>query len=117
MIYGVGPTTARKLYDIGLRSFEDIERYYDVPFGSTTLAQLASPVKRILASKKSSLPDISVKVGLALRDELSTTIPREEVEEIHAVVMKELGKIQPGYLSTIVGGWVPGFVRFHVVDE
>jgi hypothetical protein len=29
-IHGIGAHTARKLYDIGLRSFEDLERYGNV---------------------------------------------------------------------------------------
>jgi DNA polymerase IV len=34
-----------------------------------------------------------------LRDELELPIPREEVEEIHQVVMSELEKLQPGCLA------------------
>lgn len=34
-------------------------------------------------------------------------IPREEVEEIGRVVMRELDALEPGCVSTIVGGYVP----------
>lgn len=33
-------------------------------------------------------------------------IPRDEVKEIHRVIMEELDELQPGCVSTIVGGWV-----------
>lgn len=38
----------------------------------------------------SKLPDMSIKVTLALREKLNTPIPRDEVEQIHQVVMAEL---------------------------
>lgn len=34
-IYGIGPTTARKLYGLGLRSLEDLEIYYGVNSNTT----------------------------------------------------------------------------------
>lgn len=128
-IYGIGPVNARKLYDIGLRTIEDLERYYDLPSrdsgpGATAfsteiieneLVVMTPNGKRVpleaLRSGKGPgrgnvLPDLSVKIGLMLRDELELPIPREEVEEIHQVVMSELEKLQPGCVSTIVGGWV-----------
>ena len=33
-------------------------------------------------------------------------IPRDEVEEMRRVVMRELDEVQPGCVSTIVGGYV-----------
>ena len=64
---------------------------------------------RIVADK---LPDMSIKVALALRQELDTPIPRDEVEQMHQVVMAELDKVQPGCHSTIVGGFVS-----HILSE
>ncbi|PFH52135.1 hypothetical protein AMATHDRAFT_2383 [Amanita thiersii Skay4041] len=120
-IHGIGPTTARKLYEIGLRSLEDMERYYDVPAGidSSQLASLeetvytpnGKPVRR-----KSQMPELSVKVALALRKDLATTIPREEVEEMHETVMKQLNELQPGCVSTVVGGYRRGKPQSNDVD-
>jgi len=126
-IYGIGPVNARKLYDVGLRTIEDLERYYDLPSrdsgsGATAfsteiieneLVVMTPNGKRVpletLRSGKGPgrdnvLPDLGVKIGLMLRDELELPIPKEEVEEIHQVVMSELEKLQPGCVSTIVGG-------------
>lgn len=106
-IYGIGPSTARNLYDIGLRSINDLERYYDVQPGADIAsleAHLLTPNGEKITANK--LPDMSIKVALALREELDTPIPRDEVEQIHRVVMAELDKIQPGCLSMIVGGFV-----------
>ena len=106
-IYGIGPTTARKLYDLGLRSIEDLERYYDVPPGADIAsleAQSITPNGVKIAPNK--LPDMSIKVALVLREELDTPISRNEVEQMHQVVIAELDKIQPGCHSTIVGGSV-----------
>src|SRR5271154_1540753 len=116
-IYGIGPSTARKLYDLGLRTIEDLERYYDVPSGADIAsleAQLVTPNGAKIASDK--LPDMSIKVALALREELDTPIPRDEVEQMHQVVMAELDKIQPGCHSTIVGGSVIYFFIWVISD-
>ena len=121
-IYGIGPVNARKLYDLGLRTVEDLEHYYDVPSRDSSAAFSAGVIenelvvttpngKRVpLEARKGkdargdrALPDMSVKIGLMLRDELDLPIPREEVEEIHRVVMLELEELQPGCVSTIVG--------------
>lgn len=107
-VYRVGPSTARHLYDVGLRNIEDMERYYDVPPGTTTQeleAELVTPNGRKVTGKD-KLPELSIKIALALRLELNVPIPKEEVEEMHAIVMKELETIQPGCISTIVGGYV-----------
>ena len=31
-VYGIGPVTARRLYNLGLRTFEDLLLYYDVKY-------------------------------------------------------------------------------------
>ena len=110
-IYGIGPTNARKLYDLGLRTIEDLERYYDVPSGCTIESLQADSVQFTpngirIPKSKARPPDMSIKIALALREELEVPIPREEVEEMHRFVMKELHEIQPGCVSTIVGGLV-----------
>jgi len=116
-IYGIGPTNARKLYDLGLRTVEHLERYYDVPAGSTIesiqagMVQFTPNGKRIPISK-AKLPDMAIKFALALREELDAPIPREEVEQMHRLVMKELHRVQPGCVSTIVGGLVYSYYTF-----
>ncbi|KAF4621400.1 hypothetical protein D9613_000864 [Agrocybe pediades] len=123
-IYGIGPSNARRLYDIGLRTFEDLERYYDLTPGATveSLAleaesQFTPNGKKISTMMdKNKLPELSVKVSLALRNELDFGIPREEVEEIHKVVMQELDEVQPGCVSTVVGGYRRGKPKSNDVD-
>ena len=123
-IYGIGPVNARRLYDLGLRTIEDLERYYDLPardkdtgaFSADVIAEemvmrtpngVRIPLEATRTGKRPEdnkvLPDINIKIGLMLRDELDVPIPREEVEEIYSVVMRELEELQSGCFSTIVG--------------
>jgi len=110
-IYGIGPVNARKLYDLGLRTFDDLQRYYDVQPGSSISdfnleeeLSTTTPNGRKIIGTQNQLPDMSIKIALLLRDELDIPIPRDEVAEMHRVVMKELEEVQPGCVSTIVGG-------------
>lgn len=113
-VYGIGPSTARHLYEIGLRSVKDLERYYDVPQGVDASqlkdleTQLFTPNGRPIPPKNvkgnTKIPPISIKVALALRKDFSVPIPRSEVEEMHRIIMSELEEIQSGCISTIVGG-------------
>ncbi len=124
-IYGIGPVNARRLYDLGLRTIDDLERYYDLPARDTETGAFSAdivademvmrtpngvriPLEVMRTSKRPErdkvLPDMGIKIGLMMRDELDVQIPQEEVEEIHRVVMRELEELQPGCFSTIVGG-------------
>lgn len=47
---------------------------------------------------------------------LSVRIPREEVEEMGRVVMTELDELEPGCVSTIVGGYRRGKAESNDVD-
>lgn len=106
-IHGVGPVTARKLWELGLRTIEDMERYYDVKRDDdSTIDEPIYTPNGVLVPRKSKIPEISIKVGLFLREDFAAPIPRGEIEEIHQVVMTELDDIQPGCVSTIVGGYV-----------
>jgi DNA polymerase mu len=84
-----------------------MERYYDVPVGDDGRVKLEedevifTPNGRRVPRK---LPDLSIKTALALRSALATPIPRDEVEEMHDIVMTELEELQRGCISTIVGG-------------
>ena len=59
-VYGIGPTTARILYDRGLRSLRDLEAYYEVDTGLTPVENNESP-------------DMNIRVALGLRAELMLT--------------------------------------------
>jgi len=105
-VHGIGPSSAQKLYDLGLRTIEDLERYYDVPPGaevSEVEALFKAPDGRL---PKDKIPLVTIPVALVLRKELNIKIPKEEVLEIHKLVMGELQEIQKGCISTIVGGYV-----------
>ena len=58
-IYGIGPTTSRKLYDLGLRSLRDLEAYYEV--------DTSTPVVH------SGSDDMDVRIALSLRDDFKQT--------------------------------------------
>lgn len=131
-LYGVGATTARKLYAAGCRTFEDVERYYGVSYEDeaeeeadlddglkteeTDDLHLASQHNdrasqhndrkppRPLRFAKPKIPSITPRVALDLRDDLDQRIPREEVQEIFAVIVRELNAVRPGCVATIVGG-------------
>ena len=59
-IYGIGPATARTLYDRGLRSLRDLEAYYEVDIGSTP-------------GENSESTDMNIRIALELRGELMRT--------------------------------------------
>lgn len=125
-VYGIGPSAARHLYELGLRSVGDLERYYDVPQGanasqldeieSQTFTPNGRPVPlKSFTEGNAKIPPISVKVALALREDLNTPIPRAELEEIHRVIMSELEQIQAGCSSTVVGGSVIDSGKIHSI--
>jgi DNA polymerase mu len=58
-IYGIGPATARTLYDRGLRSLRDLEAYYEVDTGSP--------------AENSESTDMNIRIALGLRGELMRT--------------------------------------------
>lgn len=101
-IYGIGPTTSRKLYDLGLRTLRDLEAYYEV--------DASTPVEH------SGSADMDVRIALGLRDDFQQTISREEVEAIHATIMDHLNAVEPGCVSTLVGGYRRGKPSSNDVD-
>jgi hypothetical protein len=101
-IYGIGPTKARELYSRGLRTFRDLEKYYDVPESADDITVL-DPDSHIPRGK---LPELTIKVGLSLRHEFEKTISRDGVKLIRKVIMDELATLHDGFISTIVGGLV-----------
>lgn len=59
-VHGIGPTTARTLYDRGLRSFRDLEAYYEVDTGYTP-------------TESSESTDMDIRIALRLRDDFMRT--------------------------------------------
>ncbi|KAJ7496908.1 DNA polymerase mu [Mycena latifolia] len=109
-IYGIGATTARKLYDsFGLRTIEDLEQHY---------ATNHSPLPRNGKESKinTPAPALSIQAALALRTDLDQKIPRAEVDLMHDIVMAELEKLRSGCLSTVVGGYRRGKAESNDVD-
>ncbi|KIJ65936.1 hypothetical protein HYDPIDRAFT_174727 [Hydnomerulius pinastri MD-312] len=114
-IHGIGPHTARRLYSLGLRTIEELERYYEITPGVTDEDTL-SLLEANNSVNEEAAAEISIKVALALRHDFSQTIPREEVEEINQVVMRELSSIEDGCKSVIVGGYRRGKTLSNDVD-
>ncbi|KAJ8696964.1 hypothetical protein PTI98_006783 [Pleurotus ostreatus] len=102
-----------------MSTLEHLESYYDIRAHNPVLEEQTNPniiesqVKR-LSTK--GIPEVTVQVGLALRHDLSQKIPREEVREMHVLVMKELETLQHGCVSTIVGGYRRGKEESNDVD-
>ncbi|KAG6889096.1 hypothetical protein C0992_006424 [Termitomyces sp. T32_za158] len=118
-IHGVGSTTARHLYSIGLRTIEDMERYYDVPVADDGTPVLPDEQPIYTPNGKrvpTRMPDLDIRVALVLRHEFAVSIPRGEVEEMHNLVMAEFEEMQPGCASTIVGGYRRGKSESNDVD-
>lgn len=114
-IHGIGPHTARRLYDLGLRTLEELERYYEVKPGVSD--EETMPLLDAEASANTEAAgEQSIKIGLALRHDLGQTIPREEVEDINGTIMRELGHIQKGCKSVIAGGYRRGKPQSNDVD-
>ncbi|KAH0829157.1 hypothetical protein J3R83DRAFT_2666 [Lanmaoa asiatica] len=112
-IHGIGPHTARHLYSLGLRTLEDLEKYYEVTPGMThegTPSHLESNTREELGVEK------SIQVSLTLRHDFSQKIPRQEVEEINQVIIRELELIEAGCKSIIVGGYRRGKLESNDTD-
>lgn len=128
-VYGIGPARAREYYDMGMRSMANLERYYDIqpppesldpenPKSISMVNELVQELerrdneeiytpngKKVPTKGTTKAPEVTIPVALALRRELDTSIPREEVEEIREVITRELDEFQPGCVSTVVGGY------------
>ncbi|KAF7362250.1 DNA-directed DNA/RNA polymerase mu [Mycena venus] len=115
-IYGIGATTARKLFDsFGLRTLDDLKEHYashDPPPHPYWHNRNHSEERRIMTPA----PVLSIMAALDLRDDLNEKIPRAEVDLMHDIVMGELGKLRPGCLSTVVGGYRRGKTESNDVD-
>ncbi|KAE9411611.1 Nucleotidyltransferase, partial [Gymnopus androsaceus JB14] len=121
-IYGIGPSTARNLYSLGLRTIEDLEKHYkDKDNAKIQATRIQAPAKKTFTSPTSKLrelglPEMTVKEALLLREDLNVRIPRSEVEEIRDVIMNELGQIRRGCVSMITGGYRRGKIESNDID-
>ena len=81
-VYGIGATTARKLYTLGLRTLDDLERYFEVDNETQGSGQVRTAVERVLErdegdeSVQQGLNDISIKIALALRHDFAERCTR-----------------------------------------
>ncbi|KAK7057567.1 DNA-directed DNA/RNA polymerase mu [Favolaschia claudopus] len=114
-IHGIGPTTARNLYDsLGLRTIDDLKKHYHSP--NTLPAMRDSSSSDQERRMTTPAPTLTIKAALALLDDLNEKIPREEVDLMHDTVMAELEKLRPECSSTIVGGYRRGKAESNDVD-
>lgn len=116
-IYGIGPSTARRLYALGLRTIEDLEIYFGVEpeEGESQLVELQHQ-ERFGRTAEAGLGETWIKIALSLRKDFELKIPRAEVEEMGRVIMDELNVVEPGCVSTIVGGYRRGKPESNDVD-
>ncbi|PIL32799.1 hypothetical protein GSI_04916 [Ganoderma sinense ZZ0214-1] len=123
-VYGIGPTTARRLYNLNLRTLDDLEIYYGVERadveGQAEIIEVEEKPRKAgwIRGKHEDegLGESWVKIAIGLREDLMKKIPRAEVEEMGRVVMKELNEFEPGCVSTIAGGYRRGKPESNDVD-
>jgi hypothetical protein len=70
-IYGIGPKTARLLYSLGLRTAQDLERYYEVGGGvehNDKIKRATQDAIDFLGERgDDGLSTVSIQVALTLR--------------------------------------------------
>ncbi|KZP27630.1 Nucleotidyltransferase [Athelia psychrophila] len=117
-IYGIGPHTARNLYARGLRTIDDLNAFYGLyDFENLDINSVeVTDSEQVEESDGENVVERSILTSLALRKELAETIPRAEVEEMRAVVMRELDIIATGCTSTIAGGYRRGKPQSNDID-
>ncbi|XP_057832265.1 DNA polymerase lambda isoform X2 [Cryptomeria japonica] len=81
-VWGIGPTTASKLYERGHRTLEDL--------------------------KKDDSLTTTQKIGLKFFDDINKKIPRHEVEDMEALLQKAAECILPGVLVVCGGSYRRG---------
>ncbi|VDC00335.1 unnamed protein product [Peniophora sp. CBMAI 1063] len=130
-IYGIGPTTARHLYAVGVRTMTELEAYYEADTAPESLVHLQEDSQDAVDPSAEPDPGVSmteadhmgsnpqetwIKIALSWRHDLAKKIARNEVESIRDVICAELEKMQPGCVSTIVGGYRRGKTECGDVD-
>ncbi|KAK0494756.1 hypothetical protein EDD18DRAFT_1076631 [Armillaria luteobubalina] len=114
-VYGIGSAYARHMYDVeGLRTVKDLEFHYEnLEHSASTSEAGASKQKShymtlTTTSEKTRMPTLTSPEAVRLHEELNAPILRDETERMHAVVMDELGHLQPGCSSTVTGSYRRG---------
>jgi len=110
-ITGIGSTTAKKLYDLGLRTVQDLAVYADVDDLDDDQLVIAPSGGLSHGAKRLTWPE-----ALKIREDLDTKIPRDEAEEIAERVLRELRSIMPGCDLTICGGYRRGKQESNDID-
>lgn len=92
-LYGVGPVSARTLYEEGCRTFEDV-----------------------ISKGKSLATQLDVADCYRILPDLETKIPRAEVEEIARLIHAEMESLLPGTFYDVCGGYRRGKSMSNDVD-
>ncbi|KAH9953842.1 hypothetical protein BC827DRAFT_1145318 [Russula dissimulans] len=115
-VYGIGPVTARNLYDRGLRSLRDLEAYYEVDAGFVPRRHEHPHCTRIARRSQSYVRNPLSKGSWRDAVLTPTQHPSPEVEAIHATIMSHLDAVQPGCVGTLVGGYRRGKPASNDID-
>ncbi|XP_070541443.1 DNA nucleotidylexotransferase-like isoform X2 [Ptychodera flava] len=91
-VYGCGPVTARKWYDMGCRTLQDLKK-----------------------SEKISLSKDQIK-GLEYYDDLQVPVTKVEAEALRNFIIEELNQISGELSVLITGGFIRGKDSGHDVD-
>lgn len=94
--HGIGPAKAREHYNAGQKTIAALIEFYEAKAKAGTYS--------------------GVLAALKLQDELSSTIPRAEVEEVAQRVFENLDAIQPGCEYTICGSYRRGKPQNNDID-
>lgn len=82
-VTGIGPAAARKLFDEGIRTLEDLK-------------------------KNETKLNHHQKIGLKYFEEFEQRIPRDEMEKMQDIVWKAVKKIDRRYIATVCGSYRRG---------
>uniref|UniRef100_A0AAR2KM59 DNA polymerase n=1 Tax=Pygocentrus nattereri TaxID=42514 RepID=A0AAR2KM59_PYGNA len=82
-VTGIGPAAARKFYDEGVKTLEDLKK-----------------IEHKLNHHQ--------QIGLKYFEEFEKRIPRSEMRKMEALILEELEKLDPEYIGTICGSYRRG---------
>ncbi|XP_053480805.1 DNA polymerase beta isoform X3 [Ictalurus furcatus] len=82
-VTGIGPAAARKFYDEGVKTLDDLKK-----------------IEHKLNHHQ--------QIGLKYFEEFEKRIPRSEMEKMEALILQELGQLDPEYIGTICGSYRRG---------
>ncbi|CAL1614929.1 unnamed protein product [Knipowitschia caucasica] len=90
-VTGIGPAAARKFYDEGVKTLEDLKK-----------------IEHKLNHHQ--------QIGLRYFEEFEKRIPRAEMEKMETLILGELGKISEEYIGTICGSYRRGAASSGDID-